>query len=491
MKSAKSFWVVFIALLCLLLVCEQGCRNVRRKTVVTVPAKEVVAETLKAQSEISMPRDSLHPAYKGLQDEVADFYRRHKSKAVWCSQTDLSESGDSLVRFISNVRYYGLLPSNYHFQAIAENLNRGVTTSVRLDALLTDAFLSIAKDLRFGRLSYRDNASDSITTHLLDSVAANGGVLRCFNSMEPQFEGYQQLKNGLKVILDSLPLSERLAVLQNSDGILDSLTTRIQTIDINLERWRSERQLWGGRYLLVNIPAFMLYVVSDGAAVMESRVIVGKPETPTPELTSMLECLITYPYWHVPRKIAVEEYLPIIQGDTTFLYRNNFDVLDRKGSILDPDSVAWSTFSKNYFPVSLRQREGTENSLGIVKFVFDNPYAVFLHDTNARRLFNSDVRTYSHGCIRVEQAVKLSHYLLTGDLKGHSSLFNRYVKEKVRHTINFPSSVPIHIRYFTVAAKGNALMFYKDIYGKDECLMKALYGEENSITHDAMQKSVQ
>ena len=412
-----------------------------------------------------------------LKKEVAGFYRRHQSKPVWCSEAGLSGPGDSLVRFISNVRYYGLLPSNYHFQEIVESLNDGATPSVRLDALLTDAFSSIAMDLKFGRLRDRENSSDSIVTRLLESVAANGGVLRSLNSVEPQLEGYWQLKNALKVVLDSLSFSERHSVLQNSDGISDSLNSCIQTIEINLERWRSERQLWGRRYVFVNIPAFMLYVISGGAVVMESRVIAGKPETPTPELTSMLECLITYPYWHVPRKIAVEEYLPIIQRDSMFLHRNNFDILDRKGTTLDPDSVAWSTFSKNYFPVSLRQREGTENSMGIVKFVFDNPYAVFLHDTNARRLFNSNIRAYSHGCIRVEAALKLSHYLLTGDVQGHSSLFNRYLKEKVRHTINFPSSVPIHIRYFTVAIEGeSSLVFYKDVYRKDASLVKAIYG---------------
>lgn len=454
----------------------------RRKILVTMPAREIVPESLKTQSEISMPGDSLDPAYKGLKEEVARFYRKHKNKPVWCSQTDLSESGDSLLRFISNVRYYGLLPSNYHFQEIVESLNDGVTPSVRLDALLTDAFLSIAMDLRFGRLRDGDNSSDSIVTRLLDSAAANGGVLRSLNSVEPQVEGYRQLKHALKVVLDSLSLSERHAVLQNSEGISDSLNNRIQTVEINLERWRSERQLWGCRYVFVNIPAFMLYVISGGAVVMESRVIVGKPESPTPELTSMLECLITYPYWHVPRKIAVEEYLPVIQRDNMFLRRNNFDVLDRKGTTLDPDSVAWSTFSKNYFPVSLRQREGTENSLGIVKFVFDNPYAVFLHDTNARRLFNGNVRAYSHGCIRVEGAVILSHYLLTGDVQGYSSLLNRYLKEKVRHTINFPSAVPIHIRYFTVAVDDDSsLVFYKDLYKKDGPLIKAMYGDQDSM----------
>lgn len=451
----------------------------RRKILVTVPAKEAIPETLNTESEISMPGDRLHPAYKGLQEEVASFYRRHKSKSVWCSRTELSESGDSLVRLISNIRYYGLLPANYHFHEIIENLNHGVTNSVRLDALLTDAFLSISKDLMVGRLRNRDTTIDSITTRLLDRVAANGKLLRCFNSVEPQLEDYRQLKEALKGVLDSLSLSQRLAVLQNSSEVSDSLNTRIQAIEINLERWRSDKQFSGRRYIFVNIPSFTLYVMSDGDVIMESRVIVGKPQTPTPELTSNLECLVTYPYWHVPRKIAAEEYLPIIQRDTAFLGQNNFDVLDRKGSLLDPESVAWNTFNKNNFPVHLRQREGAENSLGIVKFVFDNPYAVFLHDTNARRLFKGEVRAYSHGCIRVERAVELSHYLLTGDVQGHSELFDRYVKEKLRHTMNLPSSIPIHIRYLTVAVEGDSLVFYKDIYKKDAPLIKSLYGNWN------------
>lgn len=427
--------------------------------------------------EIVMPVDSLDPVYKGLRKSVRDYYVIRNNRPIWSSNNKLSDLGDSLVGFISNIRYYGLLPSNYHFEEITENLEEGANSTDRLDALLTDAFLSIAKDLKYGRLRHAGNTSDSIAILLLNSVAANGEILRCFNSVEPQLEGYRHLKNGLKVVLDSLTLSQRLAVLHNSDEIPDLLNTRIQAIEINLEKWRSETQSWGSRYIFVNIPAFMLYVISDGAVVMESRVIVGKPETPTPELTSNLECLVTYPYWHVPRKIAVEEYLPIIQRDTSFLGRNRFDILDRHGLLVDPDSVAWRSFNKNYFPVSLRQREGTENSLGIIKFVFDNPYAVFLHDTNARRLFNSTVRAFSHGCIRLEKAVGLSHYLLTGNADKRSKLIERYLKEKLRHTVDLPSPVPIHIRYFTSAGDGDSLFFYNDIYHKNDYLIKALYGD--------------
>jgi murein L,D-transpeptidase YcbB/YkuD len=464
-----------IGFMCLLLLVEQGCRNVRREKIVEPPA--IVSERRDRAEEVVMPGDSLHPVYKGLQAEVVDFYRSRNKRLAWNSATGLSPAGDSLVRFIAGIRYYGLLPTNYHAEEITEYLGHGIGNAIRLDALMTDAFLSIANDLMYGRLARNKNPKDSIAMGLLRRVAASGGVWECFNSAEPQQEGYQQLKSALKLVIDSLSLTQRLAVLQNSCEISDSLSTRIQAIEINLERWRAETTSWGSRYIIVNIPSFMLYVIADGAVVMESCVIVGKAETPTPELTSTVGHLVTYPYWHVPRKIAVEEYLPIIQSDTSFLRRNNFDVLDRAGLLVDPDSLPWGTFHRNYFPVLLRQREGTENSLGILKFVFDNPYAVFLHDTNGKSLFRKDVRAFSHGCIRMEKAVELSHYLMTGEAGKRAKMIDRYLKENLRHTVALPSPLPIYIRYFTAAVEGDSLVFYKDIYHKDGAAIKDLYGD--------------
>jgi murein L,D-transpeptidase YcbB/YkuD len=477
MYCSRIFSFRLIYLFWLILLVGQGCKNVPRQKIAETPAAAAFGKP-DAPVEVMMPGDSLDPVYKGLKTQVADFYIMRNKRPIWRSRNGLSPSGDSLLRFIAGIRYYGLLPANYHFKEIADNMGQGITNTARLDALMTDAFMSITKDLMFGRLMHRNTVSDSIAWRLLCKVAENGGVWQSFRSVEPQLKGYQQLKGAVKAFLDSLPLSQRPAVLQNSGEISDSLNARVQAIEVNLERWRSETQFLASRFLFVNIPAFMLYVISDDTVIMESRVIVGKPETETPELTSAVECLVTYPYWHVPRKIAIEEYLPIIQRDTSFLSRNNFDVLDRSGSVVDPDTLPWQGFNKDYFPVSLRQRDGPENSLGILKFVFDNPYAVFLHDTNARRLFRSDVRAFSHGCIRMEKAVELSHYLLMGDTVERSKLIDRYLEESLRHTVNLPSSVPIYIRYFTVAVRGNSLVFYEDIYHKDDAIMKDLYNED-------------
>ncbi len=134
-----------------------------------------------------------------------------------------------------------------------------------------------------------------------------------------------------------------------------------------------------------HVPAFMFYLYENDKMVMASKVIVGTPATPTPLFSSKIDCFTIFPYWYVPRKITIEEYLPVIKKDTTFIIRNNFDVLDRDGKIVPLSSINWKQYNKNNFPFIFRQREGTENSLGIIKFIFDNPYAVFLHDTNCSK----------------------------------------------------------------------------------------------------------
>ena len=138
--------------------------------------------------------------------------------------------------------------------------------------------------------------------------------------------------------------------------------------------------------------------------------------------------------------------------------------------------INWKKFNKNYFPVSLRQREGKENSLGLIKFVFDNPYAVFVHDTNAKVLFRNNMRALSHGCIRLEKAFELGHYLLTETPAKKSEQLQRYLKQEQRRTISLAKPVPIYVRYFTCSVDDKKLYVYDDCYDLDRNLYNILYG---------------
>lgn len=420
---------------------------------------------------ITMPVDSLDSAYRDVAAQpVRDFYQQRENRLFWISGLRGSPAADSVIAFIENVRYFGLISDDYHLSEIRtlkDKLN-SARNVCRLEALLTDAYLAMARNIRYGRTTRSIDQADSLTMLSLEGYAQGGSLKACIALGEPSFIGYRSLRRGLEQLIDSLPPDLRVEVLSNSPGVPENIQNKMRIIEINLERWRSEEVAYGSRYIFVNIPAFMLYVVENDSVILESRIVVGTPKTPTPVMSSMIECVVTYPYWLVPRKIAVEEYLPVIQRDTTFIGRNSFDVLDRKGNVLNPDSLDWGRFSRNNFPVSLRQREGPDNALGVIKFLFDNPYAVFLHDTNAKRLFMRKVRAFSHGCIRLEKAVELTHYLVSGDLNKKSSDVARYLKEARRHSIELQNPIPIFVRYYTCDYNNSELRFYSDIYGKDQ-----------------------
>lgn len=411
--------------------------------------------------------------YNGLQRPgcVNRYYKRVGNKLIWIENGKLRSQADSLLKFIASIRYYGLLPDNYHFRELRQCVDNP-DADTRTDALLTDTFFSLAHDLKKGRTHQLFARADSVDFLLLNEARANG-VIRVLQAQEPGYTAYHTLKRALAQALDTSSLRASLLDGFVSDTL--DLCRKIQCVEVNLERWRNETTIQHGRYLLVNIPSFSLQLISNDSVILESRTIVGKPVSPTPELSSKIDCFTIFPYWYVPRRISVEEYLPLIKKDRSFLTKNRFDVINRHGDMLNIDSLPWKEFSKNNFPVILRQREGEENSLGIIKFNFDNRFAVYLHDTNARHLFRPGMRAFSHGCIRMERATDLAHYLLTNRIGLRSASLNRYFNQEQRRMIEVSDPLPIHIRYLTCDVRDKSILFYKDIYRKDPAISDVLY----------------
>lgn len=449
-----------------------GCKNTSSHISVVNIQPTVVQE----QKPLSIPHDSTETFFKNLNRKPAVilFYQKFGNKPVWIEKGNYTLLADSMINIVRNIRYYGFCKGGYHLSEL-ENLRADFSpeTLLRKELLLTDAFFSLSEDLKYGlQRSTVRNVQDSLQIKLLNEAIMKGGLKKTLESQEPTLKGYTSLKDALRLMIDSVR-NDRMDSIVNEDNI--------GVISINLERWRTENANISVRYIFVNIPSYMLDVVENDSTVLSSKVIVGTPETETPILSSVVECISIYPYWHVPRKISIEEYLPAIKRDSTFVSRNNFDILDRKGNILNPDSIEWSKFHENYFPVVLRQREGPENSLGVIKFVFDNPYAVFLHDTNAKRLFKSKTRAFSHGCIRMEKAVDLAHLLVTGVVGQESKYINKFLKEKQQHWVDLKYPIPIHVRYLTCEFKDNTFFRYGDVYGKDKFLYELLFGNDDNL----------
>jgi murein L,D-transpeptidase YcbB/YkuD len=347
---------------------------------------------------------------------------------------------------------------------------------LRTEALLTDALLMIATDLKYGRSAVLPNVKIEATSlEVLDRVAAGTYIAQALKALEPSHRGYALLKAALKASLDTMTGAARDEWMTGYTYPSNPLHKTMQTVEINMERWRSVGRQSAGVSVIINIPSFTLEATDGDTTILSSRVIVGAPKTPTPLLRSKIECVVVYPYWHVPRKIAVEEYLPLIKQDSSYLARHHFEILDRRGNILDPDTIDWSSFSENNFPFTMRQSEGPDNALGLLKFMFDNPYAVYLHDTNAKGLFKGNYRAHSHGCIRLEKAEALAHYLIVMEPDGKSEALETALQQQQRLSIDLPLPVPIEVRYFTCEVRGGKFYRYDDIYSLDKQLASVLY----------------
>jgi murein L,D-transpeptidase YcbB/YkuD len=214
--------------------------------------------------------------------------------------------------------------------------------------------------------------------------------------------------------------------------------------------------------------------------VLESVVVVGKPETPTPELESKINYIQIYPYWNVPFTIAWKEILPMVQRDTSYLRRKNFEVVGANNTVItDIGKLNWKRYNKEYLPIRFRQRIGDDNSLGICKFNFRNKYGVYLHDTNSKRYFKTFYRFQSHGCMRLDKFYELARFLIREDTVEipYDTLdvyLGRQEQQKIK--LKRKQQLPIFVRYYTALTDSlNELQLYLDIYRRDEKLMKKIY----------------
>ena len=235
----------------------------------------------------------------------------------------------------------------------------------------------------------------------------------------------------------------------------------------SLNYWRWTGRLAEREYILVNIPAARLQLINrDSIRELNMRVIVGKSATQTPSFTAYITQVIAYPYWTVPRDIAVKEMLPKIIKSKDYLDANNLQVLNNKGVEVDPSTIAWSTLGPNKFPYKIRQSTGCDNSLGVLKFDLNSPFFIYLHDTNRRDLFAKKDRFLSHGCIRLEKPMELANYILKDGLDSATTAkLNQCLHNETPTTFKLDKKIPVLLLYMTADVDEHGwLRFYNDVY---------------------------
>jgi L,D-transpeptidase YcbB len=148
-------------------------------------------------------------------------------------------------------------------------------------------------------------------------------------------------------------------------------------------------------------------------------------------------------------------------------------VFDVAGNVLDPATIDWTQYHANNFPFTIRQKEGIHNALGLIKFTFENPYAVYLHDTNARLMFRREKRALSHGCVRVENALELGRFLVRDNEMVSPEDLDQYLEMQKQYTVRI-DPIPVHLRYFTCEVKGDSVIFLQDVYKRDAPIKEVL-----------------
>jgi L,D-transpeptidase YcbB len=249
------------------------------------------------------------------------------------------------------------------------------------------------------------------------------------------------------------------------------LSKRIEQIQLNLERWRWLPRDLGSRYILVNIPEYRLEVWEGDHVALTMRVVVGKQDTPTPIFNDEMTYLVFSPYWNVPPDIAKGETLPEILKDPGFLQRTNMEVVDASGKVVGPSTIDLADPTQYRF----RQRPGDGNSLGLVKFMFPNQYNVYLHDTPTDSLFARARRSFSHGCVRIEQPLALAEYVLRDRPDWTKERIEAAMQALEERTVKLRTPIPVYFGYWTARVSGDGLMqFRKDVYGIDARLTTML-----------------
>jgi len=246
---------------------------------------------------------------------------------------------------------------------------------------------------------------------------------------------------------------------------------RIQQVELNLERWRWMPDDLGAHHFMVNVPYFHLLARKDDKTVMDIRVVVGKVGNETPLFSDEMESVVFSPYWNIPDSIAENETAPAMARDPAYLSKQNIEILRTSGGkteTISASEVNWDNPSE-LRGLALRQRPGSSNALGNVKFLFPNEFNVYLHDTPADALFGRPTRAFSHGCMRVEEPEKLAEYVLKGYPEWTPETMQAAMHSGVEKHVKLKEKIPVHVVYFTAwVDEKDGLHFQPDVYGYDD-----------------------
>lgn len=382
----------------------------------------------------------------------------NKNYFNWTSHPKFIIELDSL---ISNSSKYGLIAANYNRKYINQYIQKKELVYVEnaiADSLIHKVALNFFSDLAYG--NHPPSFGYMGVNFKFDFIGVNTLLLESANA------------NSLKKLVftlnnESNEIITLLKQLNNKATILTSKKVKIITQALNDFRWLNGVRK-NNKLILVNIPSANLKYFDKGILQLNMKVIVGKYATSTGTLTSKLNQIIFNPYWNVPRSIMVREMLPKLKNDPGYIDRNNLQVRNLNYTIVNPFKVDWQNVDTIKFPYYIRQSTGCDNSLGVVKLDFNNPFGIYIHDTPEKNLFSLNNRFFSHGCIRMEKPIELAKYLLNNNKQALDTInLDNCYKNPSPINIQMQENVNVVIWYHLIDIDEQGIIrYYNDIYNK-------------------------
>jgi L,D-transpeptidase YcbB len=480
--------------------------------------------------------DQLRDALQGDAAKIAlqPFYSARSYAPLWSTDGQVNDRGRAAMAYLAGVGADGLDPADYPVPDFAPLSDPAALADAEIK--LSTAVTNYAHHAQVGRVHWTRVSGDifyelkpSAPADILASLANADEITAALAAYEPHAPAYQALRaklaelraaanSGAAAIPDGPVLTagmedarvpqlrERLGMTGDGQifdkavaeavkkfqrdnklkatGVLtaatvDQLNARpsrrpVDVVIANMERWRWMPHDLGDTYVMVNLPDFMLYVIQNGRQVWATKIVDGKPDTPTPIMTAEMKSITINPTWNIPDTIAAKEYIPLMRQDSTILERMGLTV----------------TYNRNN-TIHISQPPGPENALGQLRFNFPNKFFVYQHDSNQKYLFSKPVRDNSHGCMRVEDPVKYAEVLLAiaRPREGYTESRIRGMFGNSEVEVRLPTFIPVHVTYQTAFVdNGGKLQLRDDVYGRDKALLAILKSDERKVADIAIER---
>jgi murein L,D-transpeptidase YcbB/YkuD len=397
---------------------------------------------------------------------IGDFYNARRGAPLWFAPSS-GNAAQALLDVLKTARADGLEPDRYGVDALDKALTAawgGDRKAVqRADVMLSQAFALYVSDLR----RQPDLGIIYVDGQLRPGTPLPRGILEAA-AKAPSLESYIRTLGWMNPLYGQL----RQALVNHSFAN----DHERELLELNLERTRA-LPTGNGRFVVVNAAEQRLYMWENGKPVDSMVVVVGKPKSPTPLMAAYMRFASLNPYWYVPPDLASERIAPnVLKRGMKYLDELGYEVMSDwtpNAAIIDPKTVDWKGVADGKVEVLMRQKPGPHNSMGRIKFMFPNSEGVYLHDNPERELFTEASRLYSGGCVRLEDAWRLSRWLFGRELTWEGA--------GTEEPVPLEPPVPVYITYLTAMPNGTSIAFFDDVYGRDKARLAQLEAGSGAV----------